>query len=138
MITLFSPRISVSTFIFTLNKVKYVLRVSCVNGEIRVCPQFFHTRVSDIFGRIESAFLTEWQKGIFCRAKMEVWAFFIRILHCDKSLVPLPSITGNDAGRKSYGTERYQVFFTKYVSLVIHPRIWYSYQVLLVAFLRED
>ena len=35
-------------------------------------------------------------------------------VHCDKSLAPLPSITGNDAGTKSYGTERYQVFITKY------------------------
>ena len=35
-------------------------------------------------------------------------------LHCHKSLAPLPSSTGNDAGTKSYGTLRYQVFITKY------------------------
>ena len=36
------------------------------------------------------------------------------LLHCDKSLAPLQSITGNDAGTKSFGTKRYQVFIAKY------------------------
>ena len=42
------------------------------------------------------------------------WCSYSLGQHCHKSLAPLPSSTGNDAGTKSYGTLLYQVFITKY------------------------
>ena len=53
----------------------------------------------------------------YSRVFLTVHALFSaksKLKHCHKSLAPLPRSTGNDAGTKSYGTLRYQVFNTKY------------------------